>query len=61
MRWDWLLVAVLYFIFGFMVGRDYGSSHTITTVYKEPTDQQLVEFWFGPADKSQLRKRVCAK
>lgn len=28
-------------------------------VYRDATDQQLMEYWFGPMDKSQLRKRVC--
>ena len=30
-----------------------------TIVYKEATDEQLMAYWFGPMDKSQLRKRVC--
>jgi hypothetical protein len=28
-------------------------------VYKDATDQQLVEYWFGPQDKTSLRKRIC--
>ncbi len=24
-----------------------------------PSDEQLVEFWFGKGDKAALRKRIC--
>lgn len=30
-------------------------------VYKDATDKQLMEYWFGTSDKSKLRKRVCSK
>jgi len=28
-------------------------------IYKEPTDEQLLNWWFGNGDKAALRERIC--
>lgn len=28
-------------------------------IHEPATDEQLMQYWFGDSDKSQLRKRVC--
>ena len=34
----------------------------LVEVFKEPTDDQLLAFWFGePSNPAKLRKRVCGK
>jgi hypothetical protein len=42
---------------GYTVKRD--SVPPTVFVYKDATDQQLLDYWFGPTDKSALRKRIC--
>lgn len=54
-----LAVALVFTAIVFGMAERYNKPAETKVVYKEPTDEQLVAFWFGDGDKSALRKRIC--
>ena len=56
-----VLLAVLWFtVLFYSIKRPEPVVQTKQVViYKEPTDEQLVNWWFGNGDKAKLRERIC--
>jgi len=55
------LSLVLLWVCGICVGLTFPRADTnYKVVIAQPTDQQLIEFWFGGnQDQAQLRNRIC--
>ena len=61
MKYYYILLAVLWFAVLFLSAkpREPIVQTKQVVIYKDPTDEQLVNWWFGNGDKAKLRERIC--
>jgi hypothetical protein len=61
MKWTYycLLVGYWAILFLAMLSEHKQEKVKQVVIYKEPTDEQLLNWWFGTGDKAALRERIC--